>query len=525
MRQLLKRILGVVLLLLAISNLQAVPPKLKTIYNIGDGGDTISVSYERMRRDGSQRNRRVTRGPGLFSYDFPRTGEQKALVILVEFQDVRFGSKNSEVIKDYEAKSYFHNLLNTPGFTEFGATGSARDWFIDNSNSQFKPQFDVYGPVLLANSVAYYGKNIPGSEEDSCPWEMVTEACRQLDEKIDFREYDRDRNGSVDNVFIVYAGYGEADSYDKYPNTVWPHAWSLTEAINQPLNLDGVKIDMYACTNEVDYGYKGPVGIGTFVHEFSHVIGLPDLYPTKQYSSTTDEPFTPGEYSVMDYGPYNNNGHTPPNYSAYERFALGWLSPDTISSHGEYSLQEIGSSNRAYIALTEREQEYFLFENRIKKGWDKYLPGEGMLVWHVDYNKDIFVSNTVNNDKSHQYVDLVEADNRATSFTLGGDPFPGDSMIKTFGPSTRPALRSWGGESLGITLSNIDLSAERIIRFSAEVERSGINDIIQENNKKDVGVPIYDLLGRIVGYTLEEGRLPELTSGIYIISGKKIFIR
>lgn len=140
------------------------------------------------------------------------------------------------------------------------------------------------------------------------------------------------------------------------------------------------------------------------MHEFSHVLGLPDLYPTATYSSKRDTPLTPWEYSVMDYGSYNDNGLTPPNYSAYERYALDWLVPSEIEE-GENEIENIEESNRAIILRTSKDSEYYLLENRQLKGWDKALPAAGMLAWHVDYVPLVFSGNKVNNDKQHQHVE------------------------------------------------------------------------------------------------------------------------
>lgn len=233
---------------------------------------------------------------GLFpGASFPVMGAQKAIVILVEYDDFRF------VYPD--PHSYFNSMLNEKDFCDptYGGTGSARDWFIENSAGKFVPQFDLYGPVKLAHSRSYYGAN-DFYGNDQAPEEMVIEACRALDDEIDFREYDRNGDGVVDNVFVFYAGGGEATGAGA--NTVWPHSYSLSSA-EKSLTLDGVKIDTYGCTNEVVDNH--PDGVGTFCHEFSHVIGLPDLYATSYTSS-----FTPGAWSALDYGPYNNIGRTPP---------------------------------------------------------------------------------------------------------------------------------------------------------------------------------------------------------------------
>lgn len=472
-----------------------------------------------------------TRGPGLFSYDFPVTGEQKGLVILVEFSDVKFNSKNKAPYNTTDPYKYFHDMLNKEGFDTYGGTGSAKDWFVLNSKGKFVPEFDVFGPVTLSNTMKYYGQNSRITDEDMRPGQMVVDACKALDSQIDFKEYDRNKDGYVDNVYIFYAGYGEADSDES--DAIWPHSWVLTEAVGSPLKLDGVYIDSYGCSNETcgynEYGVlaRRPDGVGTFVHEFSHVMGLPDLYSTEYATSYKTEPFTPGAFSVMDYGPYNNNGLTPPNYSAYERYAFDWLTPEEMTA-GTLSLGNLVDSNKAYIVKTEKEREYYLFENRQQTGWDKYIPGHGMLVWHIDYDQTVFLNNEVNNTKSHQYVDLVEADNIQDyptgqnsygyfiypTSTQSGDPFPGTKKVTSFGTDTAPALKSWSGNPLAVNLTDITENSG-VITFVAvnNGNGSGLSEISMDMERSGV---LYDLNG--IRICEVDGELPStVASGIYVL--------
>lgn len=430
----------------------------RAVRNTSDEAINAALNYRRASSSRTQARRQMaTRagskaGYGLFTErNFPCTGEQKALVILVEFQDVAFGSKcgsnysYSNYKPGFTAHDYFADMLNLKGFDAFGGTGSCRDWFLDNSrdadgNHQFTPSFDLYGPVKLSKAMRSYGANdFYGNDKN--PEEMVIEACRALDNEIDFSVYDRDGDGMVDNVYIFYAGYGEADSDDA--NTIWPHSFSL-EYSNRVITLDGVGINKYGCSNEVDFYTKAPDGIGTFTHEFSHVLGLPDLYATTYTSSVT-----PSAYSVMDYGPYNNNGRTPPNYSTFERYALGWCSPSMFGPSENLSLPTLPDSNKAYIVPTEKDTEYFLIENRQKKGWDRYIPGHGIIVWHIDYNMEVFDNNIVNNDPSHQYVDIVEPISNPTNNNESAWTYPGSRNV------TSLKLTSWNGQDTGVSISGI----------------------------------------------------------------------
>lgn len=373
-----------------------------------------------------------------FSPSFPTTGEMRSLVILVNFEDKKFLSPT--------ARNDFQRMMTQEGYSELGGTGSARDYYIENSMGLFKPQFDVVGPVNLLHSYKYYGEN-DATGDDARAEDMIIDACRALDDEVDFTQYDFNNDGYIDNVFVFYAGYGEATTSDA--NTIWPHSYDITECTSIPIMLDGKRLDHYACTNELSR--DGVMdGIGTFVHEFGHVLGLPDLYPTQNTNA-----FTPNIWSVMDEGEYNNNSRTPPYFTAYERLFLGWLTPIEVLKDGcSLAISHI-ADNEAYIIRTAQDNEYFLLENRQQRGWDAYIPGHGMLVWHIDYDPYLWDMNRVNNISTHQYVDIVEADGLASSGTKGGDPFPGLSNVTSYTATTTPAFVDWKGVDVGCPLTNI----------------------------------------------------------------------
>lgn len=425
------------------SKYRAVAPALrdkatKTFLQSADKEALISLA-QTATRSNAQANRAARapkKGPGLFSDPFPSKGDRKAIVILASYSNLDFTIENPH--------QYFYDMLNKEGFSEWSGTGSARDFFLESSDSLFRPQFDLYGPVKLPNAMAYYGGN-DWRGDDQHPEEMAIHACQLLDDTVDFSQYDADGDGFIDNVFIFYAGRGEASGGSE--STVWPHSWEITSATSTPYVFDGVRLNKYACTNE--WTGSRPDGCGTFVHEFSHVLGLPDLYPTSYTSS-----FTPGSWSTLDYGPYNNNGCTPPLYSAFERYALDWMQPEVISGPANLSLPPIGA-NKAYIIPTSSDNEFFLLENRQKISWDKYIPGHGMLIWHVDYNQQVWDRNVVNNTPSHQYVDIEEADNTRSESSRDGDAFPGIYNVRSFTDDTYPNMRTWNGTRLNLPITDI----------------------------------------------------------------------
>ena len=337
-------------------------------------------------------------------------GQRHFLVVLVEFSDLPYTTCE-------DPKASFDALLNEKGYSTNGGTGSARDYFFDNSNGVFDPIFDVFGPVTLPETKAYYGGN-SFSGDDRNPGQALIDGCKLLDDEIDFSRYDSDGDGEVDMVLMYYAGYGEADSDDS--NAIWPHEWSLGGQ-GKSLRLDGVKIDTYSCTNEKNPN-KTMCGIGTACHEFGHALGLPDMYDTDY--NTNGHAGGLYSYSVMCSGNYNNEGRTPPYYCFEERKLLGWVSDADyryFDETGTYSISPI-NSNVVYRTDTDMDGEYFLYENRTKTGWDKYIPEGGLIVYHVDKSSNKVgwstarslwnnweTSNSINASGSHPCYYIVPA--------------------------------------------------------------------------------------------------------------------
>lgn len=439
--------------------------------------------------------------PGTFTqaHRYPTIGSPKQLVILVEYLDVPFSTPN--------VGDYFRTILSQPDYTENGFTGSAFDYYRDASNGQFTPDFVVLGPVTLPHAMSYYGGNVNGS--DGRPYEMVTDACNILDVDVDFTQFDNNNDGIIDNVFVFYAGRGEATGGGE--DTVWPHSWNVPGA---PV-YDGVHLDSYACSNELVVRGNSlvPDAIGTFCHEFGHVLGLPDLYNTN-YSSNAQ---LPDSWDIMCSGSYNNNSKTPPTMSSYERGALGWLHPIPLEETGDYQLlNSLQYTNTAYLIPTYKDTEYFLLENRSQKGWDAYCPGDGMLVWHIDYDPSIFDYNIVNNDPDHPYVDIVESHGNqyGTMHMFDGFPGMGDGV---FDFDSTPSLSSWSGKRLGVALSDIRYDEEGEEGDDDEPEFSGDILFHAEVTATGVGTVNKDICG---DYSLEGRQLKAFVNlDVYGVDG------
>lgn len=454
-------------------------------------------------------------GVGLFpNHTFPCNGNVKALAFLVGYSDVPFSEESAQ---------YFKDMITQEGFSENGATGSCRDFYVDASGGLFVPEFDVYGPVTLPNPRSYYGGN-DAYGNDNHPEYMMLHAAQLLDDEVDFSQYDTDGDGFIDNVFIFYAGEGEAAGGGD--ETVWPHSWEKTFL----QKFDGVRLKRYACGPEM-ISATSRDGIGTFCHEFGHVLGLPDLYNTNDASAD----YTPMSWSVMDAGCYNNNSRTPPTFSAFERNALGWMGDNLVEITGPASctLDHIIDSNKAYVISTPKENEFFILENRQQSGWDKYLPYHGMLIWHIDYNATIWRNNTPNNNKSHQYIDLVEACNRNYSdrFNQRRYPFPGSSKVKEYKYGGTPDFKTWSGLNLGLDITDITESGGLItfnVAGGGEDPGAGISAITAADasitvNDRSISVTtegniyVCDMMGRNIAAGSNSLSTRTLSPGVYLV--------
>lgn len=441
----------------------------------------------------------------------------RGLVILVNFTDVAFETDKAEMDSMLTGKNYTrdYSYFYRGKKQSITSKGSAWQYFYDSSNGHYDPQFDVIGPVTVSKNMEYYGKNNPSTQFDAAPWTMVKEACQLVDDSVDFKQYDNNNDGYVDFVYVIYAGYGEADGGDE--NTIWPHSYWLLDA-GITCKLDGKYVDLYACGNEMDSRTNYHTGIGTFCHEFSHVLGLPDLYETTGYGTHK----TIGAWSILDYGPYNNDGNTPPAYSAYEQFFMGWLMPRLIVDAENVELEELQESNSALLISSSDQHNligndpkpttFYLLENRQQVGWDEYLPGHGLMLTKVQYSSNSWLQNTVNNSSNRMGVDLIEADGKKPSSSSNGytgkagDLFPAGAT-----------------EYLGITNHSIEDVSEQdgIIYFKY---RGGIATSTEQVQTEETIVAIYNILGQKQA-AVDIESLPHGTYVVVTTAGSKKIVR
>ena len=386
----------------------------------------------------------------------PISGERKGLVILVNYKDKKMQHTQAE----------YNDYFNKAGYSDNNCTGSVRDYFLSQSYGKFSLDFDVMGPVTLSKNLSYYGDN-DSDGNDKHAAEMVAEAVKLAVSGIDLKRYDWDGDGYVDQVYVVYAGYGE--HADAPANTIWPHEYELSEAAKYndgpgALTINGVTIDTYACSSELRGSSGNKMdGIGTACHEFSHCLAIPDMYDT----SADGENFGMNVWDLMDYGSYNGEdgyGETPAPFTSYERMYCGWLTPVELTQPCNVNdMPAITKEPVAYLIRNDNPKfpgEYYLLENHQQESWDAYAPAHGMLVLHVDFNSNAWKQNTVNNVASHQRMTIIPADGKLSHYNTAGDTWPGTSKKTALTDSSNPAaklynLNSNGRKFMGHPIENI----------------------------------------------------------------------
>ena len=416
-----------------------------------------TARLEQMHHADARRAPQQQQSLGDEPYLVPRT-----LVLLVNFADTKFSTpkdtidsliNGSHFTRDYTVKTIVDKWTIYKHVT---SSGSARQYFQDQSYGQYNPIFDVVGPVNLSKKASYYGQN-DEKGKDTRAYEMIKDACAKADANgLDFRKYDSNNDGYVDVVYVIYAGFGEADGGPD--STIWPHQ---SDVSNYQYRHDGKYIGRYACGRELDFTSKLYAGIGTLCHEFSHVLGLPDMYENNKESLGLH---TLCNWDIMDQGSYNNDGNTPPAYSAYERFYMGWLTPRVLTAPEYVTLQSINEGEGESLLVSETNAHnligwnpspttFYLLENRKKEGWDKQLPGDGMLITRITFNRSLWRSNKVNTSEQTMGIDILEARPNTTDSGMSSDAFPTSSV------------NQWT-DIKGHEITDITWSEDGLIRFS-----------------------------------------------------------
>ena len=458
-----------------------------------------------------------TRASSVSYYHFP--------VVLVEFSDVKFSSET--------ANEDFTRLLNQEGYSENGATGSVHDYYWENSMRTFHATFDVIGPYT------YNGTCADNAEENDAA-KLLWAAIKAYDSSVDWSRYDNDGDGVVDMVFMYYAGWNEAEGED---NTIWPHKYNFGYAGVSTSRLDGKSFDVYACASELkgtSSANGGMCGIGTCAHEFSHTQGLPDFYDVNYDNYDDGEAGATYSYDIMCSGAYNNDGRTPPYFTAEERIMMGWMSGyETLPSGGEITIPSV-NTNFAYKMATSNTTgngEYFVFECRSGRGWDAYVE-PGLVVYHadkstkytikyVDISTGRSVSKTgyqiwtgaqqyINASGDHPCFYIVPAADQDNLYYGGSErklPFPGKAGIPWYSP------RDWAGNTYDLFSDIVFHSDGACVTMTRGGNYPGLCGFVKNSSGEALQgatVSIYaqsgtpdNILGKAPGIEKISGRIPD----------------
>ena len=467
------------------------------------------------------RNPIINTGWGGVPY-FPHTGSPKALVILTEFQDTTF------TIQD--TKNVFTNyLMNEEHFTETRYSQNqnykgVRGYFKDCSYGKFTPVFDVVGPIKLPKAHAVYG-----ADNDNIDL-LLTDACNAVDEMVNFADYDANNDGIVDLVYVIYAGHSANYKGNKVTN-IWPK--SGTVYITD--KFDGKSIRRYGVSNELKGSDKTSKnnkkinGIGLFCHEFSHTLGLPDIYAYKTDAENQDDQGM--EYwDIMDGGTEIRGGHVPASYLAWEREVMGWLDVEKLTTDCTINeLKSLDNDGKAYkIENPNNSNEYIVLQSIQKgpwnQGWTKNSYAQGLLAYRISYPSDkVNVFDYPNNLKGKPRVIPIPADGKILAAAnaegnikiytdqLNGDLYPYNNINKI------DNFKMYDGTTLNKSIINIvENDVEHYISFEFKNnETTGIQapSIIERSTSDN---RIYTLDGRYVGTDTSV-----LLHGIYIQNNKK----
>ena len=437
----------------------------------------------------------------------------RQLVILVEFTDTTFSYSSTP-------NTFYHKMFNESGFNDGNGPGCVADYFRDQSNGILNLQFDVYGPVKVSTKSQPYDN--PTSKTKNYGKDVLVEATNKViadNPGMDFSVYDWDGDRYVDQVIYVYAGYPGNLSAD----VAYGHIWPNTSSFGTITTPDGYKIESYTCSGEV-WPTSNPrsCGIGTICHEFTHSLGLPDIYPVNGNAYSVCD-----EWDLMDGGNFTNYGWCPPNFTPVEKWILGWLSFTDLESPATITGLKPASDGGKVYRIKHSDSEWLLLENRQHQGWDAGAPGKGLVIYHVNYDGSVWRGNTVNNNANARRFELVHADNmdydawtdymdknrlgtyavspRMQNRHLSTSPYPwttdstsfvNNELTVTSVPAPKMNYPNGAGDYLlDKPITNIRMSEDGLISFDfMGGDKTGIKYV--EPQSSNLQSQTYDILGR-----------------------------
>ena len=442
-------------------------------------------------------------------WDATRTYRQ--LVVLLSFSNCDFSLD--------DAQSTYDAMFNTPGYTRREGAGCVADYFRDQSNGQLNLQFDVFGPYKTSKKVK------TGSSSRNEGRTAFREATKMLMEEhpdIDYSVYDWDGDGNVEQVVYVYAGYSGNQSTIVSEGYIWPTTGSFSTIDTK----DGHHIIRYTASGEL-WVNNASCGIGTICHEFSHCLGLPDIYPT---SSSVSDISIVDEWDLMDGGTATNYGWCPPNYSPLEKMIMGWLTPKELTADTTITgLKPIAEGGEVYL-VRQTEGAFYLLENRQWNGWDFGLPGQGLVIYHVNFYRYNWTGNNVNNVQDMPNYSLVAADGRSFADwynqikqTSSRNPYT-DIAHRLHSKILSTAPYPWLNEEANVdqvtlfddkSITDIIQHEDGTVSFTFHTLGSGIRSILATPKAKG----IYTLSGQKVR---DDGQTEGLPRGVYVVDGLKV---
>jgi len=419
------------------------------------------------------RAQQATRTPGGDFYH----GERHQLVVLVSFSDQQFQAGEEETLETW------NRIFNEKNYSEFPYVGSVHDYFYDQSYKTFNLIFDLFYVPLNESRVKYRSTDL----DDENSQYLVQDIMKELKMRdIEWSRYDWNGDGYVNQLLIVYAGKGMNDGGDG--NTIWPHQWWMSEHEHEGAYCEPIEVSyddkdyLVDCYCTVQEEGVTSASFGTICHEYSHCFGFPDFYngSTKYV----------GSWDLMDYGNYNGGGYCPAGYSAHERWIMGWLTLTELTTETTLSnIPALSDEGQAYLVRNDGyANEYYIVENRQQQGWDEEMPGRGIMVFHIDYDPNIWSSaNVAPNSSSRQRYVLFHAND---DYLSSGWAYPyqaNDSLTNL----SQPAATLWHDNLDGTRLMNkslLDMTVEdglASFRFAVSTP-TGIQEWKAEGTPKEL---------------------------------------
>lgn len=479
---------------------------------------------------------------------FPHKGSPTAVVILAQFNDTKFYLPDP--VKSFE--QYFNgDIQNDFGNGENRNHGSVKKYFTDMSDRQFTPNFKIVGPVTLPKSMEYYGANSTGGSKDVNYRQFVKDACAEASKQQSFdnAEFDSDKDGCVDLVAIIFAGFGENNDPTN-ENTLWAKT-SLQDfgsyngkSVKTAMMISELNAKKSFLGSGGSYSTPQINGVGVFCHEMSHTMGLPDFYSTTSPANEKDNQEL--EYwSLMDGGENVFNGYYPVAYTAFERKHMGWSDYVEMEDGKTYSLTTADKGGRGHVYYNPntlaagRVSDYFVFENIQNTGWNSKLPGHGLIAYRVSMRiSDMQYNTPLNNIVGDPGFTIVPADgcllniNNTTGSdserpaayknSMAADPFPGTLKVTTLLATQNLPNFAWRDapkdNKMGLynIVEDTESTHEVSFHFVADVTTSGLQNVVTDA-PLSTDNRIFSIDGICLGTDLSV-----LPKGLYIIGGKKV---